>query len=77
MAHIRLGNRDEDRNPLIREFFPLAGLDDLVFGGWDPISANVLEAARPAVCWKKGTSPRCGPELEGIVAMDAVSTSAG
>ena len=46
MAHIRLGGRDEDRNPLIREFVPLADLDDLVFGGWDPISANVLEAAR-------------------------------
>ena len=45
MAHIRLGQRDEDRNPLIRDFVPLAGLDDLVFGGWDPISANVLEAA--------------------------------
>jgi myo-inositol-1-phosphate synthase len=45
MAHIRLGSRDEDRNPLIREFVPLAGLDDIVFGGWDPISANVLEAA--------------------------------
>jgi len=31
MAHIRLGNRDEDRNPLIREFVPLADLDDLDF----------------------------------------------
>ena len=32
MAHIRLGAREEDRNPLIRDFVPLAGLDDLVFG---------------------------------------------
>src|ERR671913_1276372 len=46
MAHIRLGSRDAQRNPLIREFVPLARLDDLVFGGWDPISSNVLEAAR-------------------------------
>ncbi len=46
MAHIRLGNRDDERNPLIREFVPLADLDDIVFGGWDPISPNVLEAAR-------------------------------
>ena len=38
MAHIRLGKREEGRNPLIRDFVPLAGLDDLVFGGWDPIS---------------------------------------
>ena len=46
MAHIRLGRRNEGRNPLIRDFVPLANLDDLVFGGWDPISSNVLEAAR-------------------------------
>ena len=46
MAHIRLGERSAGRNPLIREFVPLAELDDLVFGGWDPISPNALEAAR-------------------------------
>ena len=48
MAHIRLGTRGEGRNPLIRDFVPLAELDDLVFGGWDPISPNALEAARTA-----------------------------
>ena len=48
MAHIRLGRREEGRNPLIRDFAPLAQLDDLVFGGWDPISPNALEAARTA-----------------------------
>ena len=32
MAHIRLGRREEGRNPLIRDFVPLADLDDLVFG---------------------------------------------
>ena len=45
MANIRLGKREEGRNPLIREFVPLAELDDLVFGGWDPLSSNVLEVA--------------------------------
>ncbi len=48
MAHIRLGTKEQNRNPLIREFVPLASLDDLVFGGWDPISPNALEAARTA-----------------------------
>ena len=48
MAHIRLGTKEEGRNPLIKDFVPLAELDDLVFGGWDPISPNVLEAARTA-----------------------------
>src|SRR5262249_62244113 len=48
MARIRLGGRDESRNPLIKDFVPLASLDDIVFGAWDPISANALEAARTA-----------------------------
>ena len=48
MAHIRLGKREDGRNPLIREFVPLAELDDLVFGGWDPLSPNALEAAQTA-----------------------------
>src|SRR5687768_6380012 len=48
MAHIRLGTREQQRNPRIREFVPLAQLDDLVFGGWDPITTTALEAARTA-----------------------------
>ncbi|MEO2114303.1 MAG: inositol-3-phosphate synthase, partial [Acidimicrobiales bacterium] len=72
MAHIRLGGRDEDRNPLIREFVPLADLDDLVFGGWDPISANVLEAARTCGVLEERDLAPLSAELEGIVAMDAV-----
>ena len=72
MAHIRLGGRDEDRNPLIREFVPLADLDDLVFGGWDPISANVLEAARTCGVLEDRDLAPLSAELEGRVAMDAV-----
>ena len=72
MAHIRLGARDEDRNPLIREFVPLAELDDIVFGGWDPISANVLEAARTCGVLEERDLAPISSELEGIVAMDAV-----
>ena len=72
LAHIRLGQRDEDRNPLIRDFVPLAGLDDLVFGGWDPISANVLEAARTCGVLEERDLAPLSAELEGIVAMDAV-----
>jgi len=36
MNTIRLGKRTDDRSPLIRDFVPLASLDDLVFGAWDP-----------------------------------------
>jgi len=72
MAHIRLGERDEGRNPLIKDFVPLAGLDDVVFGGWDPISPNALEAARTCgVLDERDLGPLSGA-LEGIVAMPAV-----
>ncbi len=44
LATIRLGKRTENRTPLIRDFVPLAGLDDLVFGAWDPIPDNAYES---------------------------------
>jgi myo-inositol-1-phosphate synthase len=72
MAHIRLGARDEGRNPLIRDFAPLASLDDLVFGAWDPISPNALEAARTAGVLEERDLAPISAELEGVVAMDAV-----
>ena len=72
MAHIRLGQRDEGRNPMIKDFVPLAGLGDVVFGGWDPISPNALEAARTCgVLDERDLGPLSG-ELEGINAMPAV-----
>jgi len=45
LGTIRLGKRTEDRVPLIRDFVPLAGLDQLVFGAWDPIADTAYEAA--------------------------------
>ncbi len=72
MAHIRLGTKEQNRNPLIREFVPLASLDDLVFGGWDPISSNALEAARTAGVLEEGDLSTISSELEGIVPMEAV-----
>ncbi len=72
MAHIRLGKVEEGRSPLIKDFAPLASLDDIVFGGWDPISANALEAARTCgVLEEKDLAP-ISSEMEGIVAMEAV-----
>ncbi|NNE94895.1 MAG: inositol-3-phosphate synthase [Acidimicrobiales bacterium] len=58
--------------PLIRDFVPLAHLDDLVFGGWDPISANALEAAQVANVLQGPDLAAISSELEGVVAMDAV-----
>src|SRR5512132_3189544 len=48
MATIRLGKRTEHRSPLIREFVPLADLNDLVFGAWDPIPDDGYTAALKA-----------------------------
>ena len=48
MATIRLGKRTENRSPLIKDFVPLAKLDDIVFGAWDPIPDDALTAARKA-----------------------------
>jgi myo-inositol-1-phosphate synthase len=45
MGTIRLGKRTEDRVPLIRDFVPLAGLDQLVFGAWDPIPDTAYDSA--------------------------------
>ena len=48
MGTIRLGKRTENRTPRIREFVPLAGYDQLVFGGWDIFEDNCYDAAKTA-----------------------------
>jgi myo-inositol-1-phosphate synthase len=45
MATIRLGKRTDKQSPLIRDFVPLANLDQLVFGSWDPIPDDAYESA--------------------------------
>jgi myo-inositol-1-phosphate synthase len=44
LATIRLGKRTESRSPLIKDFVPLASLDDLVFGAWDPIPDDCYQS---------------------------------
>jgi myo-inositol-1-phosphate synthase len=48
MGTIRLGKRFEYRIPLIRDFVPLARLDDLIFGGWDIFPDDCYQAALQA-----------------------------
>jgi myo-inositol-1-phosphate synthase len=45
LGTIRLGKRHEHRVPTIKDFIPLASLDDLVFAGWDIYEANLYEAS--------------------------------
>ncbi|HHH27029.1 MAG TPA: inositol-3-phosphate synthase [Polyangiaceae bacterium] len=47
-ATIRLGTRTDGRTPFIKDFVPLASLDDIVFGGWDIFPEDCAEAARHA-----------------------------
>jgi myo-inositol-1-phosphate synthase len=72
MGTIRLGKRTEGRSPLIREFVPLAGLDTLVFGGWDLFEDDCYEAARTAGVIEPALLDRVRPELEAIQPWPAV-----
>ena len=44
LGTIRLGKRTDARSPFIKDFVPLATLDDLVFGAWDPVPDNCYES---------------------------------
>jgi len=72
MGSIRLGKRTENRYPLIKDFVPLADLNDIVFGGWDVYADNVYEAAIHAKVLDAPLLQSIKPELEAIVPMKAV-----
>ncbi len=48
MGTIRLGKRTENRVPAIKDFVPLAKLNDIVFGGWDIFPDTAYQAAAKA-----------------------------
>ncbi|MEJ7810480.1 MAG: inositol-3-phosphate synthase [Gemmatimonadaceae bacterium] len=72
MARVRLGKRTEERSPLIRDFVPLASLNDLVFGAWDPIPDDALVAARKAGVLESRHLDPVADFLSGIKPMPAV-----
>ncbi len=72
MGSIRLGKRTEDRYPLIKDFVPLAELNNIAFGGWDVYTDNVYEAALNAKVLEPALLQSIKPELEAIVPMKAV-----
>jgi myo-inositol-1-phosphate synthase len=72
MGTVRLGKRTDARSPLIKEFVPLASLDDVVFGGWDIFEDNSYEAARTAGVLEPALLDQIRPELEAIKPMPAV-----
>jgi myo-inositol-1-phosphate synthase len=72
MGTIRLGKRTDNRSPLVKEFIPLATLDDIVFTGWDIFEDNVYESAAHAKVLEKETLEQLKPYLESIKPLPAV-----
>ena len=72
MGTVRLGKRTEGRSPQIKDFVPLASLDDVVFGGWDIFEDNSYEAAKTAGVLDAALLDQIKPELEAIKPMSAV-----
>jgi myo-inositol-1-phosphate synthase len=72
MATIRLGKRYEYRTPKIKDFVPLADLNDLIFGGWDVMPENCYQAALEAKVLEKEHLDAVRPFLEGLKPWPAV-----
>jgi myo-inositol-1-phosphate synthase len=72
MGTIRLGKRTEANSPKIKDFVPLASLDDVVFGAWDLFGDNCYEAAKTAGVIERDLLDQIRPELEQIRPWPAV-----
>ena len=72
MGTVRLGKRTDNRTPMVKDFVPLASLDDLVFGGWDIFEDNCYEAAKTAGVLDERLLDKVRTEMEGVKPMKAV-----
>ena len=72
MGTVRLGKRTDNRSPLIKDFVPLARLEDLVFGGWDIYADNAYVAAKKAGVLESRDLEPIKDFLEGIKPWPAV-----
>ncbi len=72
MGTIRLGKRTDGRSPKIKEFVPLASLNDLVFTGWDIFDDNMYAAARNAGVLERDLLDKVKGRLSAITPMKAV-----
>jgi myo-inositol-1-phosphate synthase len=72
MGTIRLGKRTDGRTPLLKDFVPLAGLDDIVFGGWDIFDDDCYSAATTAGVLDSRLLEKIKPEMESIRPWKAV-----
>ncbi len=72
MGTIRLGKRTDNNAPRIKDFVPLADLNDLVFTGWDIFEDNVYESAAHAKVLNEKMLEELKPYLETIRPLPAV-----
>ena len=72
MGTIRLGKRTDNRIPKIKDFVPLANLEDLVIGGWDIFPDNGYQAAKKAGVLKDADIERVRDKLEALKPMKGV-----
>jgi myo-inositol-1-phosphate synthase len=72
LGTIRLGKRTDKRVPAIKDFVPLANLNDLVFGGWDIYEDNCYESAVKAGVLEKSLLDQVRPAIEKIKPWKAV-----
>lgn len=72
MGTIRLGKRTENRSPKIKDFVPIAELEDIVFGAWDIFSENAYEAATHAGVLEKTLLDQVGEQMASLKPMPAV-----
>src|SRR5690349_22389590 len=72
MGTVRIGKRTEGKFPKVKEFVPLAGLDDLVFTGWDPFDDDMYTAAKKAGVLETALLDKVRPFLSSIKPRPAV-----
>jgi myo-inositol-1-phosphate synthase len=72
MGTIRLGKRTDARSPKIKEFVPIAALNDLVFTGWDIFEDDMYSAAANAGVLERELLDRVKPFLSSIKPRKAV-----
>jgi myo-inositol-1-phosphate synthase len=72
MGTIRLGKRTDNNTPLIKDFVPIADLNDIVFTGWDIFGGNLYDAAKTAQVLDREHLEEIRPFLEAIEPMPAV-----
>ncbi|MFI5395510.1 MAG: inositol-3-phosphate synthase [Candidatus Binatia bacterium] len=72
LGTIRLGKRTEKRTPRIRDFVPLAAIEDLAFGAWDIFPDNAYQAALRARVVEPALLDLVRPELEAVAPLPGV-----